>query len=136
MNSEYASIEYSKDLAELFPDAEWWHCETGSIVRKIHRLHNLHYNPAITIQMALDILPKFIKIPYKRDNGTIQECILDLQITFNCGEGCYVDYEDWSVLDESNGSNDPQIRSSDITDKSLPNALAKMLIYLRKEGLL
>jgi len=104
--SEYASIEYSKDLAELFPDAiHWWNVrnegEPYVSPFKVNSHDTIESYPAITIQMALD---KLDKVTIKK-NGPIYDC--------------------WD---------ERRPKQSQQNDRSLPNALCKMIQYLNKEG--
>lgn len=138
-NSEYASIEHSKKLAHLFPDAEWWWSKLKPELVQFGNVNQAHYTdweirrnvtygnedflfyPAITIQMALDVLPKLIgncllEIKYFLNN--------DSEKMVNINYNVYID-PTLHVLFEHIGRPD-----------ELLSLLCKMIEYLEKEGLL
>jgi len=125
----YASIEYSKKLADLFPESEWWYCfnaKENKMALKdskwkdvASRFKNWSFYPALTTDMLLERLPKKIK-----EHNDLCICYDD---NYSQG-GWWVGYEGKTLADELAAS-----------DKSLPNALAKCLIYLKdieRQGLL
>lgn len=85
MNKEYADIRYSQELAEFFPDAEWWWSWRNRVTSKSKRTFmkgyllyskeeisidkfrykDMHHYPTITIQMALDVLKKGLKEKFR-----------------------------------------------------------------------
>jgi len=116
--SEYASIEWSKKLRNLFPEAEMWFDNTFGGIKSnpdykiVHRssfqeefLKSKDCNayPAISVMMALEVLPKDTTITklnfYFIDNSLV------------------VPGMNW-------------------TGDSLPDVLCSMIEYLDKEGLL
>lgn len=119
MSDEYASIEHSKKLAHLFSEAEWWWVENkdGDITlwedkpAKESYFIVRSYYPAITIQMAWNVLPDWTHIIKDAHLGGVVSC------------------QTKEHLDE-------RFSKEIFYDKSLPNALCKMIEYLEKEGLL
>ncbi len=115
MSSEYASLDMSKKLADLFPDAKhWWFysldAETYSddkdglfVAEGVNIFSDRKLYPAITIQMALDVLPTDIQIT--RDGGGY---IIRKYLTLDARVFEYT--------------------------KSLPNALCKMILWLKENN--
>jgi len=131
----YADIEYSKQLAKEFPDSEWWWVKYIEPINGVNtqidwyivnqgRFNvinegepcNFQSCPALTTDMLLEWLPKEID----KNNWYHVLSIFCFPDVF---EVCYTN-EDIVLNDET------------IEDKSLPNALAKLLIWLKTEGLL
>ncbi len=125
----YADIKYSKELKDWFPDAEWWWFGFGKrdkayeIISNDKRLcietehHSLY--PALTTDMLLERLP----LKYKKGWITVQRYKQGDKIEYLCGYWC-------------TGITASLISEVEVYDKSLPTALAKMLIYLKKENLI
>jgi len=110
----YASIEYSKKLAELFPESEWWY-QIGKRTKIITVMQSnfpdnpmADYYPALTTDMLLERLPKY-SLGYS----------IIIQYIGSCWDVTYSN-EDIDSFE----------------DKSLPNALAKMLLWLKDNNLL
>ena len=121
----YADIAHSKELKDLFPDAEWWwnrskdaKCKDFSVDRlPPNKGYDGHYNieryPALTTDMLLEILPE--KLDQKPDYAKKRLCIDKIG-------------KDYRVLYYEIGVS--------FVDKTLPNALSLMVKYLRDNGLL
>lgn len=109
---EYADIKYSKELKNEFPDAEMWYIKTKyqtyNILPKEGRIIFKDDYPALTTDMLLTIFPDKVYIVYWHG-------------------GCRVNCD---------GLPPKKGRIQSFKDKSLQNALAKMVIYLKKENLL
>jgi len=122
---EYADREYSEKLAELFPDAQMWWTKFPKVYSQneeevIEWDYDLRKKigftvqyPAITIAMALDVLPEDLTI---NDNWG------HINISFDKEYGWIVNYQNRM----------PTIIP--ISDKSLPNALCLLIIKLKEEG--
>lgn len=136
--NEFANIEYSKQLSDMFQDADWWWImsvnnmgkyelvtkNTLSLIQSYH--DNIHkssyipsylptckiYYPAITIQMAL------VQLPIKMEHH----------------DGW------WNLKISRYGNNEFHVyysmNYSSVSHKSLPNALCKMIIKLKEEGII
>jgi len=118
--SNFADIKYSRKLAWLFPDAEWWwykwndnKCRDDySIVTKDNESMiyaksikaDIYIHPAITTDMALEVLPISTEI-YKIRNGYLVK-------------------------------NDVRAINYEFEDKPLKNALCQMILYLVEEGVI
>jgi len=106
----YADISYSKELKDLFPESEWWWVDSiiggGWVTRKKFIANS--YKDALPALTTDMLLERLPK-------GTW------LNI-FNHSDGWQVGYR-------------RKIERVFI-DKSLPNALCKLLLWLKKEGLL
>lgn len=130
----YASLEHSKKLAWLFPDAEWWHIKQGKEgkftglandgVVKAYLRNSLDCMedgldwsyPAITTDMALEILPYLIS--YKKRNYKLRIDKLE--------ENLYDVYY----------HNSDGYKPCKINPVLLRNALCLMIEYLVKEGII
>jgi len=139
VSSEWADISYSKDLAELFPDAEWWWClysnKSIKLERRPYNQGSLTFDyPAITIQMALDLIPDYTQ---KLGNLEIGKCETDHMTMKKKKQGWYnVSYWTWGIEYTKNGDSYSRKESNHLQqDISLVNALCKMIQYLRKEAL-
>jgi len=142
-------IEYSKKLAHLFPKSEWWWVtyernpdykpfegkyyqftlENIKDKKKVRTKDNpiicTSEYPAPTTDELLERLPQNMK---KLQKGCYELTILKKSYViegdyFNVGYSQYLKRDDF-------------LPNPYITDKSLTNALAKMIIYLDKEKLL
>ena len=142
---KYANIKYSKELKDWFPESEWFVVKTpdGELHFKLkHEAELMYLNaeladaegdtkicfydweiyPALTTDMLLERLPGHLKANYKRaePDGNVWDCGINTKIEMLWEEGWIVRYV-------------PMIA---VKDKSLPNALAKMLLWLINQGLI
>ncbi len=131
---KYCDIKYAKELAEDFKDCEcWWVADCMSADTRKYKLlqkkdfvlstgnrHSWVYGeyPALTVNDVLEKLPASITKDYKR---LIISPFSKLETPVIISEWC-VEY----------GSQDNKRK----VDKSLVNALCKMYIWLKKQGLL
>lgn len=115
----YADISHSRELGYLFPDAEWWWVRIDDndlvVLHKDYDVPIKDYNysteriyPAITTDMCLEILPDNIDGFYHE--LTIRKQSPDYQVSYS--------------------------KSRMEIDKSLPNALCKLIQLLVKEGII
>ena len=141
----YANITHSKELKDLFPDAEWWWVKTYDIEtrkegkKKYWRqkdtlswgVHNSKCGcsddkvyPALTTDMLLEILPKkqgWFYIAQDYDRGAYDRY----------DEPVYIGWAVWFRAKIKGKQYNTPYR-----DKYLNNALCKMVKYLRDSGLL
>lgn len=124
----YADIKYSKQLADLFPESEWWYHEfygrqwkksveyellDRRIENRYTTLPSRKYSiyPALTTDMLLERLPSTIE--NKPFTLVINKGIVDYHASY------------------------PNIKGGvHFCDKSISNVLSKMLIYLKENDLL
>ena len=131
----YADISYSKELKDEFPESEWWYwVDPKDKIRIVNRkpfsleLQNndygypVNYYPALHTDMLLERLPA--KIADKEYKLTI-----DKNKIANEDLGYRVFY----ILI---GSVKKKYKDRHFMDKSLPNALATMMVWLKTKGLL
>lgn len=121
----YADIEYSKKLADEFPDSEWWWVPDMEgdkywVVENIkyismYKKEKLEHYPALTTDVLLERLPYIIRNVQSPVSGFNNDYIL----------GLHKRSEDWLI---SYGM------AQEVIDKSLPNALALMTIWLKEKG--
>jgi len=128
--SECASISHSKELAELFPDAEYWwvshslSCDPESrevwhITTKEIADHEVGSLPCLSIPMLLEILP-------------MRVFIVKVETGFQVYENICKEYMA-QIAYAQQGK--PKFGKC-FTDKSLANALCLMIKYLRDNRLL
>lgn len=141
MNTKYfASIEHSKKLAHLFPGAEWWLIDhvkcpvEPELIKKGKRLDKKvdsgmwNKYPALHTDMLLEIAPYKIKLKEKKSigsYGTKRELFLKIiktPIGYRCDYCCLI--------------NENTIRDLSWIEKSLPNALSKVVKWLDEQGLI
>ena len=138
----YADITHSKELKDLFPDGEYRWVKYTTVINGINtnidwyvvnqdefnildesEPCNFQYMSALHTDMLLEILPNYIKkknIPYWL---TIRKATMNYTIVYECSWSEW-DKKGWPHLDNV------------CMDKSLPNALSKLVIYLKYNGLL
>ena len=156
----YADISYSKQLKDLFPESEWWWMHPWCITKKDfkdnkiklilnkakpYRQNTLKWvvkswseivkpcYPALTTDMLLERLPRLFQRKYTHDGIC----------TFYLTAGVGYDENDkdiWSAYYMNTQYSDEFTINApselyERNDKSLPNALSKMLLWLIKEGL-
>jgi len=134
----YADIAYSKKLASLFHESEWWWSTTdyndkhGLPVKVINKNNKKalfkgcirKYYPALTTDMLLERLPDIISNMISCKYGSF--IIVKIKNIKN------IDVWTVAYTQENDFGKWPLFK----TDKSLPNALALMLIYLKDNDLL
>ena len=120
--SNFADIEYSKKLKDEFPESEWWYKKSKdglgewsevSEGKTIDRMDMIHAYPALTTDMLLERLPRKIEENFKL-------IIISEEKSYSVSY-CNLFCDD----------NRPYFQKT-VDDKSLPNALAKMLIWINK----
>lgn len=111
----YADIEYSKKLKDLFPESEWWWSVTA-----YEEWHNL---PGKVIHKNHKRKPYGVRRYYPAP--TTDELLSILPSNLNI----YKALNHYAVYYE-------KYKDPNSHDTSLPNALAKLLIYLQEKGIL
>jgi len=137
----YADIEYSKQLKDEFPDSELWHiypCQShgmipwGNISDKefADKWNQEYIYPALTTDMLLERLPARLRLE-RADYWLSMAPIKD-------NSAYDVRYKGWvgGILPTSCEHRQWQDTHKWFQETKLCDALAKMLIWLKKEGLL